>query len=211
MYSRAVTWENAGTNRNLITSESLFRAGFTTEIVSVVFFLLAAWSLYVLLRPVNQNVALLFLIVNLAGVAVECGNALIHFGALLLAHSSDYASAFTVGQAQGLAIVLLKVSGSGNIITALLYGVWLFPLGWLVIKSGFFPRILGVLLLLDGSSLVICFVQLCLFPSYQKLTYPFYPLMLIAELALSLYLLIKGTREQGLSVSGATMEAVRAS
>jgi uncharacterized protein DUF4386 len=194
--SESVTWANAGTNRNLIASESLFRVGFTTEIISVVFFLLAAWSLYVLLKPVNQNLALLFLIVNVTGVAVECGNAIIHFGALLLAHSSDYATAFTAGQAQGLAILLLKVSGSGDMISALLYGVWLFPLGWLVIKSGFLPRILGILLLLDGASLVVCFVQLCLFPLYQKFTYPLYPLMFIAELGLSLYLLIKGTRVQ---------------
>jgi Domain of unknown function (DUF4386) len=190
--SRSVRWANAGTNTNLIPSESLFRVGFTTEIISVVFFLLAAWSLYVLLKPVNQSLALLFLLVNLAGVAVECGSALIHLGALPLAHGSDYSTAFTAAQAQALAILLLKLSGSGSIITALLYGVWLFPLGWLVIKSGFLPRILGVLLLLDGSSLVICFVQLCLFPSYQKYTYPLYPIMFIAEVGLSLYLLIKG-------------------
>jgi Domain of unknown function (DUF4386) len=196
--NRSVIWGNAGTTENVVASERLFRIGFTSELIAAMFFLLAAWALYVLLKPINKNLALLFLLLNLAGVAVECGNTLIHFAALLLANGSDYSKAFTPAQMNALAMLFLKLSGSGNIITALLYGLWLFPLGYLVIKSGFLPRILGVLLVLDGCSLIICFVQLCLFPGHEKLTYPLYPIMFVAEVGLSLWLLVKGVGDQKL-------------
>jgi Domain of unknown function (DUF4386) len=194
--NKSVIWRNAGTTDNVVASERLFRVGFTSELIAAMFFLLAAWALYVLLKPVNKNFALLFLLLNLAGVAVECGNTLIHFAALLLAHGSDYSKAFTPAQMNALAMLFLKLSGSGDMITTLFYGLWLFPLGYLVIKSGFIPRFLGVLLVLDGCSLMVCFVQLCLFPGHEKLTYPLYPIMFVAEFGLSLWLLVKGVKDQ---------------
>lgn len=197
LFDNSVDWANAGSTQTLIPSPLLFRIGFTTEIISVVLFLLAAWALYVLLKPVNASLALLFLLINFAGVAVECSAALLHFGALQVAHDPDYA-AFSTAQVQGLTALFLKLSASGAIITALLYGLWLVPLGWLVIKSGFLPRILGFLLLADGGCLVICFLQLCLLPAYKKFTYPLYPVMFIAEFGFSLYLLIKGAKERTL-------------
>jgi hypothetical protein len=90
----------------------------------------------------------------------------------------------------------INLGGSGNMILTLFYGVWLFPLGYLVYKSGFLPRFLGVLLLLDGLSMLICFIQLGLFPGHGKLMYPLYPIMFIAEFGLALWLIIKGVKEQ---------------
>ena len=72
----------AATANNIMGSQLLFRFGFVTQLVSAVFFLLAAWALYVLLKPVNKNLALLFLLLNLGGVAVECINMLNLFAAL---------------------------------------------------------------------------------------------------------------------------------
>jgi hypothetical protein len=66
----------------------------------------------------------------------------------------------------------------------------------LVFKSGFLPRILGILLIADGVSLLICFFQLWFFPDYEKMTYPLYPVMFVAEFGLSLWLIIKGVRDQ---------------
>jgi len=62
-------------------------------------------------------------------------------------------------------------------------------------KSGSLPRILDILLAVDGCSLMICFAQLCLFPGREKLTYPLYPIMFVAEFGLSLWLLIKGVKD----------------
>ena len=182
----------AVTARNIMASVWLFRVGFMSEVVACLFFLLAAWALYVLLEPVSKNLALLFLLVNLAGVAIESILTLIHFAALPLLSGADYLKVFKADQLQALALFFLNLSGDGNMVTVLFYGVWLFPLGYLVVKSGFLPRILGILLVLDGICLLICFFQLCLFPGHEKMTYPLYPVMFIAEFGFALWLLIKG-------------------
>jgi len=190
-------WDDpAAMARNIADSELMIRIGFMSTAVADLFFLSTAWALYVLLKPVGKNLALLFVLFNLTGVAVECVYTLIHFEALLLLGRSDYLHAFKPDQLQALSMFFLSLGGSGDMILTLFYGVWLFPLGYLVYKSGFLPRFLGVLLLLDGLSLMICFIQLCLFPGYQKLTYPLYPIMFIAEFGLAMWLIIKGVKEQ---------------
>lgn len=193
--NKPIVGEDAAvTARNIMASQWLFRIGFMSEVVATLFFLLAAWALYVLLKPVSKDLALLFLLLNLAGVAVECILTLIHFAALSLLSGADYLKVFKADQLQALAMLFLNLGGSGNMITVLFYGMWLFPLGYLVVKSGFLPRILGILLILDGLCLLVCFFQLCLFPGHEKMTYPLYPVMFIAEFGLALWLLIKGAR-----------------
>jgi hypothetical protein len=187
--------------RNIADSELMFRIGYMSEIISAMLFLSTAWALYVLLKSVNKNLALLFVLFNLTGVAVECVYALIQFEALLLLGRSDYLHAFKPDQLQALSMFFINLGGSGNMILTLFYGVWLFPLGYLVYKSGFLPRILGVLLLLDGLSMLICFIQLCLFPGHEKLMYPLYPIMFIAEFGLAMWLIIKGVKEQKMASS----------
>ncbi len=155
---------------------------------------MAAWALYVLLKPVNKNLSLLFLLFLAAGVAMECINLANHFAALLLLSNADYLKAFKVNQIQTLAMIFIRISGAGGSITALFYGVWLFPLGYLVLKSGFLPRFLGILLICDGCAVLLCFFQIFLFPGYEKIMYPLYPVMFIAEFGLSLWLIIKGVK-----------------
>jgi hypothetical protein len=188
-------WDDpAAMARNIADSELMIRIGFMSTAVADLFFLSTAWSLYVLLKPVGKNLALLFVLFNLTGVAVECVYTLIHFEALLLLGRSDYLHAFKPDQLQALSMFFLGLGGSGDMILTLFYGVWLFPLGYLVYKSGFLPRFLGVLLLLDGLSLMICFIQLCLFPGHEKLMYPLYLIMFIAEFGLAMWLIIKGVK-----------------
>jgi Domain of unknown function (DUF4386) len=185
--------------QNILTQEELFRIGNAMELISTVFFLAAAWALYVLLKPVDKNLALLFVLLNMVGVAVESVCVLIHYSALLTIHGSEYLKALTQEQTQDLAMFILHING--NMVLVLFYGLWLFPLGYLVFKSGFLPKILGILLIADGVSLLICFVQLWFFPGYEKMTYPLYPIMLAAELGLSLWLIIKGVKDQSVLVT----------
>ena len=180
--------------KNLPAQEELFRLSGAMELISTVFFLLAAWALYVLLRPVDKNLALLFLLLNMAGVVVEGVCVLIHSSALLVVHGGEYLKNFTNEQLHAFSSLLLSVNGS--VVLVLFYGLWLFPLGSLVYKSGFLPKILGILLIADGVALLICFTQLWFFPGYETMTYPLYPIMLIAELGLSLWLIIKGVSNQ---------------
>jgi hypothetical protein len=199
IHNQPIVWgDAAATARNIAASELRFRVGFMSEEIATVLFLATAWALYVLLKPVDKNLALLFVLFNLAGVAVEAVSAAIHFSAFLFVNSSDYPKVFTADQLNALAMSFLYFSGIGGIVSGLFYGVWLFPLGYLVMKSGFLPRILGILLVLDGVSLLICFFQLCLFPNYKALTFPLYPIMFIAEFGLAVWLLTKGVNERTL-------------
>ena len=139
----------AATAQNIMASEWLFRIGFVSDLLAAVFFLLAAWALYVLLKPVNKNLALLFLLLNLGGVAVECINLLNQFAALLLLSGADYLKVFQADQLQALAMLFLNLYKNGFMIAQIFFGAWLFPLGYLVFKSGFLPKILGIVLMID--------------------------------------------------------------
>lgn len=194
--SPSILWTDTTTTTQAIhASQEMFRFSAMLVWVADLFFLLAAWGLYVLLKPVNRSVALLFLLLNLVGVCVESVFTLVHVAGLILVNGSPFLGAFQPDQLHSLALLLFAINGSVGKVTTLFYGAWLFPLGYLVVKSRMVPKVLGILLFIDGLALMICFVQLNLFPDYQKWTYPLFPVMLIAELGLALWLVIKGVRE----------------
>jgi len=150
----------------------------------------------VLLKPVNENLALLFLLLNLVGVAVQCFSMLPLLGAQLIYSGADTLKVFPTAQLQGLAVLLTNLYKSGFIIAQLFYGTWLLPLGYLVYKSGFLPRILGILLMIDCFAVLVWFFQFFLFPGYEVILYPCWAVSFIAELGLTLWLLIKGVKDQ---------------
>jgi len=177
---------------SIISSDWLFRIGFVSDVVAGVLFLLAAWALYVLLKPVNKDLALLVVLLNLCGVAVKCASLLGEVAALLLLSDADYLGVFDADQLQALANLSLQVFGSGFMIAQIFFAAWLLPLGYLVFKSGFLPRFLGILLLLDFVAILIWFFQFFLFPDYKAVSYPGLAISFVAEAALCLWLLIKG-------------------
>ncbi len=186
----------AATANNIMGSELLFRFGFVTELVSALFFLLAAWLLYVLLKPVNRNLSLLFLLLNLGGVAVECINTLNLFAALQFMSGANYLSVFQSGQLQALAMSYLNSYTSGFMIAQLFFGAWLLPLGYLVFKSGYLPKIAGILLMVDCFGVLLWFFQFFLLPSYGVISYPSYIIGFIVEGSLSVWLLVKGVKDR---------------
>jgi hypothetical protein len=186
----------AATINHLTVSAGLFRVDFMIDLLSAVLFLLSAWALYVLLKPVNKNIALLFLLLNLAGVAVQSLNLLNQFAALLILSGADYLKVFQADQLQALAMLFLNLHRNGFIIAQVFYGTWLFPLGYLVLKSGFLPKILGILLIIDFFGVLIWFFQFFLLPGYEVITYPGLAASFVAEFSLSLWLLIKGVKDQ---------------
>ncbi len=178
----------------IMTQGSLFHTGFVTGLLSALFFLLAAWALYVLLKPVNENLALLFLLLNLVGVAVQCFSMLPLLGAQLLYTGVDALKVFPAAQLEGLAVFFASLYKSGFIVAQLFYSTWLLPLGYLVYKSGFLPKILGILLMIDFIAVMVWFFQFFLFPGYEVILYPCWVVSFIAELGLTLWLLIKGVK-----------------
>lgn len=186
----------AATAQNIMTFAWQFRIGYVTDLISAVLFLLTAWALYVLLKSVDQNLALLFLLLNLGGVAVECVSDLFLVASQLVLSGADYLQVFQLDQLQALAMLSLYVYKNGFTIAQIFFGAWLFPLGYLVYKSGFLPRILGIVLMIHCCTWLMTFLQFFLFPGFDGITYVSYPLGFIAEFGLTLWLVIMGVKEQ---------------
>ncbi len=186
----------AATAQNIMASERLFRIGFVSFLLTAVFFFLSAWALYVLLKPVNKDIALLFMLLNLGGVAIWCSSQVSEFAALLLLSGADYLKVFQADQLQALAMLSLNLYQNGFMIAQILLNLWLFPLGYLVFKSGFLPRILGILLIIDGFAMLLWFFQFFFFPGYEVISTLGLAVGFIAEGLFCLWLLIKGVKDQ---------------
>jgi len=196
LFGRFVFVDAPVTVNNIMAHESQSRIGFVISLFSVVFFLLAAWYLYVLLKPVNKNIALLFLLLNLGGFAIWCFSTLDLFASLLLLSGADYLKVFQPDQLQAQAMLFISLRKNGAVVAQIPYGIWLFPLGYLVFKSGFLPKILGILLIVDCFGLLISVFQYFLLPGYEVISYPCMVVSFIAELSLTLWLLIMGAKDQ---------------
>lgn len=195
LFGRFVFGEAPATVNNMMFHESQFRIGFVISLFSAVFFLMAAWFLYLLLKPVNRNLALLFFLLNLGGFAIWYISMFTLYTGLLLL-SADYLKVFQADQLEALAMLFINLRKSAAIIAQIPYGLWLFPLGYLVYKSGFLPKILGILLIADGVGLMIYVCQFFLLPGYKAISIPLMALSFIAEFSLTLWLLIVGVKEQ---------------
>jgi hypothetical protein len=196
LFGNFVYVDAPATLNHIMAHESLFRIGFVISLFSVVLFLLAAWALYVLLKPVNKNLALLFLLLNLGGFAIWCFSMLNLFSSLLLLSGADYLKVFQPDQLQAQAMLFINLYKNGSVIAQIPYGIWLFPLGYLVFKSRFLPKILGILLIVDCFGLLTYVCQRFLLPGYDVISLSCSVIGFIAEISLSLWLLIKGVKEQ---------------
>ncbi len=195
--SRIIVYGDAATTAgNIIASAWQFRIGFMLDLLAAVLFLLTAWALYRLLRPVNENLALLFLLLNLGGVAVSCFSDLFLIASQLLVSGADYLKVFQVDQLQALAMLFLYMYENGfSGIAQIFFSAWLFPLGYLVFKSGFLPRILGIVVMVECFGWLLYPLQFFLFPSVF-ITYLSSAVGFIGEFSLMLWLLIMGAKEQ---------------
>lgn len=137
------------TARNILANELLFRVGFVFDLINFTGFLLLPLVLYWLLKPVNKNIALLMVIFVLASVPIVMLNMVNHLAALVLLNGGDYLTVFTPDQLNALVLLFLNLHEIGYSIGTIFFGLWLLPLGYLVFKSGYFPRVLGVLLLIS--------------------------------------------------------------
>lgn len=179
---------------SITTSLGSFRGALVLAFSSAFFFLMAAWGLYVLLRTVNAEMALLFLLLNAAGVAVQCASMLWLISAMLQGDPSSGLSGVSVAQAHSSTLVSIDTYRIGFVTAQLFYGTWLFPLGFLVLKSELLPRFLGVLLILDGVGELVWFLQGLLLPDRHAITYPGTAVSLAAEVGLAVWLLVRGVR-----------------
>lgn len=179
---------------SIVTNPGSFRLGLVVALLTELLFLLSAWGLYVLLRPVSKDLALLFLLLNAVGVAIQGASMLPLLHGLFLGSGVGGMQAFSAAQLQALAIISINVYKTGFVTTQLFFGAWLLPLGYLVYKSRMLPRFLGVLLMLDAIGVGIWFLQGLLWPALKAITYPGLAVSLVAEVGLALWLLVKGVK-----------------
>ena len=190
----------------IATNLGSFQAGLAVAYVSAFLFLMAAWGLYVLLRPVSRDLALLFLLLNAVGVAIQCASQLQLVSAMTLSSGQQSLSA---ASAEALSLTAITTYRTGFITSQLFFGTWLFPLGYLVLKSGFLPRFLGGLLLLDGVAEMVWFVQGLLLPAYPSIKVPGTVVSLLAEVGLTLWLMVRAVRPTTRPAGEPSMELVR--
>lgn len=179
---------------HIMNHATQFRIGFVFNLFSVVLFLLAAWALYVLLKPVNKDLALLFLLFNVAGFAVWFFSSLCLFGSLLILNGTELVKVFQPDQLQALAVFFFKLYKTGVFMAQVPYGVWLFPLGFLVLKSRILPKVLGMLLIADGICQFVYVCQRLILPDLGIIAYPCLVISFIAEISLALWLAVKAVR-----------------
>jgi hypothetical protein len=177
------------TVNNIIANESLFRLSILCALATPIVTVLVALFLYKLLKPINRNHAVLMVIFTLAAAPIAMLTELNHFAVLLLLNGADYLKVFSVEQLHSLVMFFLNLNHYGVFITQIFWGLWLLPLGYLVFKSGFLPRILGVMLIIAGFGYVIDSIILFLLPDLNITISQF---TFIGELLFLLWLLFKG-------------------
>jgi hypothetical protein len=150
-----VPGDAAKTANNILASESLFRLSIVSGLLAAIVMILVVLFLYKLLKPVNSNMASLMVIFLLLAVPIAMLNEINEFAVLLLLSGADYLKVFTTEQLQSLALLFLRLASCGGDIAYIFWGLWLIPLGYLVFKSSFLPRILGVLLIISGFGYLI--------------------------------------------------------
>ena len=187
-----VPGDTATTINNIMASESLYVSGIVSWLISQTVFILLVYVLYKLLKPVNKNHAFLMVMFVLVAVPISFINELNKFAALLLLRGADYLTAFTADQLQALAPLFLDLHEHGLSIASVFWGLWLFPMGYLVFKSGYIPRILGVFLIIAGFGYLIDSFAVFLLPNFIAIISQFTQFTWYGELLLPLWLLIKG-------------------
>ena len=189
-----VAGDATATARNIIAGELTYRIGILTDFVTLLLFILLVVSLYNLLKGVDKWHAIFMVILVSVGVAIGLANLLNKIAPLILLSGADYLSVFTKPQLDALALGFLSLNSEGNTVDAVFWGLWLFPFGILVIKSGFFPRLLGILLLVAGFGYVTSSVTAIVLPAYSEVVSRAAMPLLFGEFPIIFWLLIKGAK-----------------
>jgi len=179
---------------NILAHETLFRLGITGELVGMVIFILLGVALYRLLSGVNKTWAGLMIAFVLVSAAVGFLNVLNNVAALNLFHGGEFLVVFEKPQRDALAYLFIRLHSQGELMNEIFWGLWLFPFGLLVFRSGFLPRFLGIWLMLNCFAYVVLSLIALLFPPYYDAAFRIAQPVLFGELAIMLWLLIKGAK-----------------
>ena len=182
------------TVNNIVAHSSLFRAGIAAFLIKQVAFLLLPLVLFKLLRPVHQSIAALMVALAVVSVPIALVSLINRLDALDIL-SGYYGQAPASDQLQSQAMLSLNTYGNGLLVTTLFWGLWLLPFGYLVIRSGFLPKILGIFLVIGGLGYVAQVFWQILVPN---IGFPDSVLLsaAVGEIGICLWLLAVGVRRR---------------
>jgi uncharacterized protein DUF4386 len=189
--SSAVVQGDAGaTAANVAAHATQFQVAFAADLADLPFFLGVGLILYVILKPVNAPIALAMLVINAVSVAIQATNMLNHAAALLAATDPAASS-------QASVLWMLEMHRIGYLIAQIFFGLYLVPLGYLVYRSAWWPRALGVILAIGGSAYLAGVAVSFASPRFDSSIASYFGLVGgLAEVAFVVWLLIKGAATQ---------------
>jgi hypothetical protein len=185
----------AATAQNILASEQMYRFGFVADLVCLICGTGLSFILYILFKPVNNNLSLLALIFSIKAGAVMAVNLLNQLAPLLLLHNAGYQKTFSIDQLQTLSLFFLNLQSQGYNISLLLFAFYFPIIGYLIYKSNFLPKILGIIYTLVGVGYLINSLAWFLYPHFAGHLFPWVLLpAFIGEVSMSLWLIIKGVK-----------------
>jgi len=194
----------AATADNLLTHETMFRLSILGDLVGQVIFICLAIALYRLLNSVNKIWAGTMVAFVLVSAAIGFLNTLNNIAALILFHGGDFLAVIDKPQRDALAMLFVRLHSHGHFINEIFWGLWLFPFGLLVFQSGFLPRILGVWLMINCFGWLALSIMALFFPTYYDAAFRMAQPVLFGELAIMLWLLIKGAKVRPAAAASAS-------
>lgn len=198
--SKLIVHGNAtATANNIAASETLFRLGIAADLICQALFIFVALALYDLLKGVNRRCATLMVIFILISIPIAFLNEVNAIAALILVRGADFLSFFDKPQRDVLAMLFLNLHGGGFDVAGIFWGLWLLPLGLLVYRSRFIPRILGILLMLACFAYVANSFTSLLLPRYETSVSRWVGPLQLAEVLFMLWLLIMGATPKPLA------------
>ncbi len=191
-----VDGDPAATARNILESETMYRLGFVADLICLVSGTFLSLIFYFLFKPVNKFLSSLALLFSILASAVMAVNLINQFAPLLLLHKTAYQHAFSIEQLQTQSLFFLNLQSQGYNISLLLFAFYFPIIGWLVYKSNFLPRILGIIYTLAGVGYLANSLAWFLSPKIAGHLFPYVLLpAFIGETSMSLWLIFKGIKQ----------------
>jgi hypothetical protein len=182
----------SATAANILTHKSLFRWGFTVYLIEMTCDVVFTALFYELLKPVNKTISLVAAFIGLAGCSIKTVSRLLYIAPLFVLGGAQYLTVFDQRQLRALALLFLRVNDQGAAMALALFGFYAFLTGWLMFRSTFLPRFLGIWSMLAGLAW-LTFLSPTL--GYRLFLY-IAPVTLLGAIALVLWLLVVGVNEQ---------------
>jgi len=180
----------AATAQSVLAHITLFRVGIAFELLGTVAFMFVAFALYRLFRSVNRDHAALMVIFAMMSVPISFVGAAFNYGALKVFQGGDFMSVLPRVQLDVLGMLLMRLRGHTILVNQMFWGLWLLPLGFLIIRSRFLPRLLGLWVLLGGLGWIAECLTPLLAPDFSTAVNRVTSITSLGELALILWLLI---------------------